>query len=134
MHNTRRGEFKKIEFLDQIESICQRTFKQSPIGSAFRATGLISFDPSIVISKLREAVPASTLPNSEIPGSDFAASGSIPLAIATLRAQGQELLQCAKDMLPDFQRRLKQVLQGGLALAQSGELAKEHLANTQAAE
>ena len=128
------GNFDKIEFLDQIESIRQRTFKPSTIQSAFRATGLIPFDPSIVISKLREAVPASSLPNTEIPGSDFAATGSIPLTISTLRAQGEELLLDAKDMSPDFQRRLKQVLQGGLALAQSGELAKEHMANTQAAE
>ena len=94
----RCGEFNKTEFLDQIESIRQRTFKPSTIQSAFRATGLIPYDSSIVYSKLREAVPASTLPNSEIPGSDFAASSSIPLTIATLRAQGAELLQDAKDM------------------------------------
>ena len=128
------GNFDKIEFLDQIESIRQRTFKPSTIRSAFRATGLIPFDPSIVISKLREAVPASSMPNTEIPGSDFAVTGSIPLTISTLRAQGEELLLDAKDMSPDFQHRLKLVLQGGLALAQSGELAKEYMANTQAAE
>ena len=37
-------------------------------------------------------------------------------------------------MSPDLQRCLKQMFQGGLALTQSGELAKEHMANTQAAE
>ena len=79
-------------------------------------------------------MPTSSLPITEIPGSDFAATGSIPLTISTLRAQGEELLLDAKDMSPDFQHRLKLVLQGGLALAQSGELAKEHMANTQAAD
>ena len=36
-------------------------------------------------------------------------------------------------MSPDFQHRLKLVLQGVLALAQSGALAMEHMDNTRAA-
>ena len=77
----RCGNFDKIEFLDQIESIRQRTFKPSTIQSTFRAIGLIQYDSYIVLYKLREAVPGSSLPNTEIPDSDFAATGSIPLTI-----------------------------------------------------
>ena len=124
------GDFNKIEFLDKIDSIRQQTFKPSTIQSAFRATGLIPYDPSIVISKLREAAPPPP-PRSVQPSGS---GPSMPLTIATLKAQGEELLHDAKNMSPDFQNRLKLVLQGGLALAQSGALAMEHMENTQAAE
>ena len=53
------GDFDWIEFLDQIDSIHQQTFKLSTIQSAFRATCPIPYDPSILISKLREAVPTT---------------------------------------------------------------------------
>jgi len=86
----------------------------------------------MVISKLREAVPVSCIPVEHVPGS--CTTSTISLSIPTLRAQGQELIQNAREMSPEFQLHLKQVLQGGLALAQSGELAKEHMENTQAAE
>ena len=116
------GEFDKAEFLDQNDSIRQSTFKSSTIRFAFLATGLIPFNPSIVISKLREAVPVSCIPVEHVPGS--CTTSTIPLSIPTLRAQGRELIQNAREMSPDFQLHLKQVLQGGLALAQSGELAR----------
>ena len=74
-----RGDFDKIEFLDQIDSIHQQTFKPSTIQSAFRATCLIPYDSSIVMSKLREAVPTPT-PRSLQP---FGSGPSIPLTIAT---------------------------------------------------
>lgn len=126
------GEFDKAEFLDQIDSIRQSTFKSSTIHSTFHATGLILFNPSMVISKLREAVSLSCIPVEQVPGS--CTTSTIPLSIPTLRAQGHKLIQNAREMSPDFQLHLKQVLEGGLALAQSGELGKEHIENTQAAE
>jgi len=47
------GDFNKSEFLDIIDTIRQQTFKTSTVKSAFRATGLIPYNPDIVISKLR---------------------------------------------------------------------------------
>ena len=124
------GNFNQIEFLNKIDYIRQQTFKPSTIQSAFRATGLIPYNPSIVISKLREATrppPSRSVQPSE-------SGPTMPLTIATLKAQCEELLNDARDMSPDFQTRLKLVLQGGLALAQSGVLAIEDMKNTQAAE
>jgi len=126
------GEFDTAEFVDQIDSIRQSTFKSSTIRSAFHATGLIPFNPFMVISKLREAVPVSYIPVDHVPGS--CTTSTIPLSIPTLRAQGQELIQNAQEISPDFRLPLGQVVHGGLALAQSGELAKEHMENAQAAE
>ena len=50
---TRSGcsEFNKIEFLNAIDSIRSLTFKPTTIFSAFKETGIISFDPSIVLEK-----------------------------------------------------------------------------------
>ena len=46
-------DFDKCEFLDEINSIRQQTFKLSTVQSAFQATGLIPYNPEVVISKLR---------------------------------------------------------------------------------
>ena len=124
------GDLEKIEFLDQIDSIRQQTLKPSTIQSAFRATGLIPYYPSIVISKLREATPTPPPRSLQLPAS----GPSIPLTIPSLKAQEEELLRDARVMSPDFQMPLKLVLQGGLALAQSGALALEHMENSKAAE
>jgi len=125
------GDFDKVKFLDKIHSICQQKFKPSTIQAAFRATGLIPFNPSIVISKLREAVSLITYSLAEDPSPS---TSGIPLDIPSLRVQGEELLRDTKNMSPEFQLCLKEVLQGGLALSQSGALAKEHMENTLAAE
>ena len=58
----------------------------------------------------------------------------MPTTIPSLKSQGEELLRNVRHMSPDFQHRLKLVSQGGLALAQSGALAMEHMENMQAAE
>jgi len=47
---------------------------------------------------------------------------------------GEESQLEVKGQLPDFQQKLKLVLQGGLTLAQSGALAMEHIEHTKAAE
>ena len=124
------GDFNKCEFLDQIHSIRQQTFKSTTVRSAFQANSLIPYNPGIVISKLREAVAPATIPLTQFSSTPE----GIPLTIASLRTQGNELLNEAQDMTPEFQHRLKLVLQGGLALAQSGVLAIEHMENTRAAE
>jgi len=124
------GDFDKCEFLDGVDSISQQTFKQSTVQSAFRATGLIPYNPEVVISKLGEAVTHSPQEVLENSNSDF----SIPTTIQSLKSQGGKLQNDARNMAPDFQHRLKLVLQGGLALAQSGALAMEHMDNTRAAE
>jgi len=56
------GDFNKCEFLDRIHSIRRLTFKSTTVRSAFQATGLIPYNPGIVISKLREAVAPATIP------------------------------------------------------------------------
>jgi len=93
-------------------------------------TGLIPYNPDIVISKLREVPIGQNLQAVPPPES----IDDIPTTIASLRMQGEDLLGEARDMSPDFQERLKLVLQGGLVLAQTGALAIEHMENIRAAD
>ena len=126
------GNFDKSEFLDTIDTIRQQTFKPSTIRSGFRATGLIPYNPDLVISKLRETpVAPSQFPRPLQPSQSFS---GIPLTIACLKARGEELQLDAKGQSPDFQHKLKLVLQGGLTLAQSGALSMKHMEHTKAAE
>jgi len=124
------GDFDKVEFLDKIHSIRQQTFKTSTVCSAFRATGLIPYNPDIVLSKLREAPVPRREPRTPPPVPPL----TMPLTIRSLKRQGEELQREAAAFSPTFQRRLKLVLQGGLAQAQSGALALENLEHTRAAE
>jgi hypothetical protein len=48
------GDFNKLEFLYTISGIQQQTFKMSSILSSFQECGLVSFQPSIVLAKVRE--------------------------------------------------------------------------------
>jgi len=126
------GDFNKSEFLDTIDTIHLQTFKPSTVRSGFRATGLIPYNPEIVISKLREA----TLPPSQavLTSGPSASPSSIPLTIPTLNAMGEELQLEAKELSSSFQHKVKLVLEGGLTLAQSGALAMDHMEHTRAAE
>ena len=48
-------EFGKLDFLASLTTMRARTFKKSTILSAFRKTGLIPYNPEIVLQKIRPA-------------------------------------------------------------------------------
>ena len=53
------GNFGKLEFLAKFQTMHNQTFKKSTIKSAFRKTGLIPYNPEIILQKVR-ALPRST--------------------------------------------------------------------------
>jgi len=115
-----------------IDSIRQQTFKESTIHSAWRALCLMPCNTTIVKSKLRE------IPN---PSAQVITSPSvsqlhptIPPTISTLKWQGDELLHEAVNYAPAFRKKIKSVLQGALAEAQSEAQALEHMVMIRAAE
>jgi len=50
-------EFNRTTFLHAFQSIRNKTFKKSTIMSAWRAAGLVPYDPKVVLSKMREMEP-----------------------------------------------------------------------------
>ena len=51
---SRDAEFSKVEFLARITTIRKQAFKKNTILSSFRKTGLIPYNPSVVLNKLQE--------------------------------------------------------------------------------
>jgi hypothetical protein len=45
-------DFTMQDFLQELNGIRQQTFKISTVKSSFRATGLVPYDPAVVLSKL----------------------------------------------------------------------------------
>jgi hypothetical protein len=48
------GKFTKVEFLHALDTIRQKTFKKQTICHGFRATGIIPYNPRIVIEQLED--------------------------------------------------------------------------------
>ncbi|KAF8251780.1 DDE-domain-containing protein, partial [Wilcoxina mikolae CBS 423.85] len=82
---TRTGcsDFDKLEFLTALTSIRQQIFKLTTVLSAFHQTGLIPFNPDIVLSKLRPATPS---PPSTPPRTTGSTSTEIPTILLTIRS------------------------------------------------
>lgn len=49
--------FSKVKFLNAFNSFCRKAFKESTICSAWKKTGLIPYNPALVINKVREELP-----------------------------------------------------------------------------
>ena len=133
-------DFDKVEFPPAIDSIWQLTFKPSTICSAFRATGLVPYHPSVVLARLRESqvltLPLTTLPHSSLNQPPVLAQAQSPLTTHSLKRQGENLQQAAinLDLSPIFQENLRLVLKGGMVQAISGEQAVVDLRDSRAAE
>ena len=86
---TRTGcsDFNKLEFFVALSSIHKQTFKRTTILSAFCQTGLIPFNPNIVLSKL----PATTLSPPSTPPPATPELPTVPLTIRSLKRQASEL-------------------------------------------
>jgi len=143
------SEFDKIEFLTSIDWIRCQTFKPTTICFTFKATGLLSFNPSIVINKLSNVVNTSfefgtqrfesSSPPFEIHSpstpSQLPEPNPTTAQIIRLLKKHAQLLHYQLDQLPQHANRsLQKYLKGSLALAQSGPQALLDLENTKAAE
>ncbi|OCK95115.1 uncharacterized protein K441DRAFT_717894 [Cenococcum geophilum 1.58] len=56
-------DYNKMEFLNAIHSVRMKTFKRSTILSAFAQTGIVPFNPSIVINKCPLPSPSPAQPS-----------------------------------------------------------------------
>jgi hypothetical protein len=125
--------FDKAEFLDAIHEIRCQTLKPSTILSAFRCTGLVPYNPDVVIAKLRDAV--STPSPATPPPLD--ASPQVPLTIRSLKRQFQSAyneVSRLEGTTPSLKSRLKTALNGGMAQAYAGAQAVAELESRTAAE
>ena len=107
-------QITKVEFLATILDIRRKTFKKSTIYSAFAKTGLIPFNPEVVLQKIKPVTPS--LP----PTVGSTKSETTPLTIRTLKRHADYLYQNAPQDDPEFLNVLNRFIQG--AVVQSTEL------------
>jgi hypothetical protein len=128
-------KYDKAEFLDAIHDIRCETFKPSTIFSAFKKTGLVPYNPEVVLAKMREA--ASATPPATPQAQDAEPeTPETPLTIRTLKRVCRDIWHdaAALDTPPSFQHKLRAGLKGGLVQSQAGKQAFSDLEATTAAE
>ncbi|RPA88813.1 DDE-domain-containing protein [Choiromyces venosus 120613-1] len=135
---TRTGcsDFNKVEFLSALTSIRTQVFKQTTIISAFWKTGLLPYNPHIVLSRLPEHMSNTTYSTQPVPTTpppNPCPILSTPHTIRSLKRQAH-YLEDANPGSPTFGVNLQCFIQGSLIQAQSGAVAYQELTHTQAAE
>ena len=129
-------EFNKVEFLASLTQIRTSTFKMATIKAAFRKTGLIPWDPTIVLIKL--TVPTMERPSTP-PLSTIIHDTDLFTTPTTTRILQQQYaaLQPGTDLFTqpeNCQITLSKFLKGSLAQIAVGELAANDLHERQKAD
>ncbi|KAF8430174.1 hypothetical protein EV426DRAFT_639136 [Tirmania nivea] len=136
-----------MEFLSTINSFRTQALKPSTIRTAFRKTGMIPYNPKIVLDRLPEAQQA-TRNETEIdsnlsdefepstPPPILSGSPVTPATVRSLKRKSDQLLQYMEknNLSPTFQRHMRVFTKGSIAQAHDGAQAVEDLHKTTAAQ
>ena len=125
------AEITKLEFLGLIQDIRKKAFKESTIRSAFKKTGIMPFNPSIILGELRNR-RAVTPPEQTAPQSSMFTT---PLTIRGLnRAVDGILEDLPDDLSPSLAHRIDRTLYGGQVQATQAVQLKDDLSRTKLAQ
>ena len=123
--------FTKLEFLAAFNSFRTKAFKKSTILSAWKATGLLPRDNSIVLNKIRAPVSESRFTTPPPP--EFVPLAQTPKTIDEIAESAYEL--AISTAIPSkMSTSIIRFAKGALARARAGELAEDQLARTTMAE
>ncbi|KJZ70610.1 hypothetical protein HIM_09998 [Hirsutella minnesotensis 3608] len=112
----------KIEFLSVIQEVRRKAFREDSILSAFKKSGLVPYDPLVVMRRIQErqerALTPPPPPAPELQSSPF----NTPVTLRQLKKIAYDLQTQAKeeDFNPALKRTLDQFVRG--ALTQGTEL------------
>jgi gamma-glutamylcysteine synthetase len=119
--------FNKVEFLAAIRQIRQKAFKRTTIIHAWRDTGLVPYNPEVVLSKIRVKQVTPPPKETESITREGFPTPRTPRSLAKIGKQLIRRMQVTKAALDRY-------IRGAEFQAFSGTQAKEALAHTQAAE
>lgn len=123
--------FSKVEFLAAIGRVRRGAFKKSTIMHAWRDTGLIPYDPEVVLSKIRpKKVSTPPLTNDRIEPT----AAQTPRTPRSLSRLGTALERRMEQNRPITKHMLARYIRGAQFQAISGAQVKDALRHTQAAE
>ena len=124
-------QITKLEFLGFIQQIRKQAFKESIIRSAFEKTGIIPFNPSIILEKLRDRRAITPPDQTASQSSPF----STPLTIRLLNRLGDHILETLPDDLDiNLTHKIEKFIYGAQAQATQLIQIKEDLSRTKLAE
>ena len=120
-----------MEFLAAFKGFRRQAFKTTTILSAFKHTGLIPYDPEVVLEKVRNSLPPprETTPEAQ----PFEPLVQTPRTIRQLAQTGVELM-LYPNIPEDLRESLQKFTRGGVAVARCGLIIEQRLEATVAAE
>ncbi len=124
-------EFTLVEFLAHIQSIRKQTFKKSTVLSSFRKTGLIPFDPQVVLDRFPPPATNTTSDSAKppVPPPHYTNQEMrtfTPITVCNLKYQASMLANF--DYSPSTRSDIQKIyLEGSLARINSGALEEDHL-------
>ena len=124
------GKFTKIEFLHALQIIREKTFKKQTIEHGFQYTGIVPYNPSIVLDKLETFRPET--PNLPSPTSTNWSWGSTPKTVKRFERIDSNLRHLERQS-QDFRDNLDMLVKGSIAQAHLVEELRRELSNTKAA-
>jgi hypothetical protein len=139
---TRTGctSFNKVEFLAAIDSIRRQTFKRTTIRSGWHKTGLVPYNPEIVLRKLREmeinsfqAIPATPPRQSSNKNKNNNSPSRNLSPVKTYRQFCDHLRWLVRVEGEKITQNTRTVLRGAYQLALAGENAYIHMRTMTAA-
>ena len=132
---TRTGcsDFNKLEFFATINSIRQQTFKKTIVLSAFHRTGLIPYDPNMVLKDLRPVNSVRMVTPTSDEDFENLPALTTPHTVRTLQRHSDYLRDARLSSL-SFRENLESYIRGSLIQAHAGAQADDELRYTQMAE
>ena len=105
--------------------------KVTTIRSAWKKTGLIPFDPALVVDEIRDGLPPTR--NTTPPPPDWISLDKTPTNVKDIRESTFNQLANA-PMSKEFRQTWPKFTKGGCQIAQKAELLENRLNNTNATE
>ena len=126
-------EFGKLQFLAEFQTMRERTFTEATICSAWKKTGLIPFNPEVVLGKIRETQNThssrpTTPPSTLIPDTIL---DRTPYSSKEIVDQGKVLqrrILAGKKVNPKY---LSRFIKGSIASAHSRQIVEDELKSVQ---
>jgi hypothetical protein len=135
-------EFTVQDFLQELDTIRRQTFKRSTILSSFRETGLVPFNPNVVLDKLAGPPADESDPfifddndrldlDISLDDESWLADQVTPTNVRQFEVAKLDIQRCLTNLTDEFEDlrwALERFMKGSLATAQIGQLALEELA------
>ena len=111
--------FSKVEFLAAFNTFRACAFKNTTILSAWRQTGLIPYNPEIVLDVVRKSLPPPRQTTPEALVSAFMPLSETPKTIRQIAQTGVELM-LHPDIPEDLRSSLQKFTRGSVSVARCG--------------